>query len=107
MVDPQAIVTVLHMTVSAVEELFRIGLLKGGRRRKNTTRHARRAHISELIEFKKHYISATDAAAEFGLASPKLLVEALTERGVQPVVRTFRNISCVYRRQDIEKAMST
>ncbi|WP_281410473.1 TniQ family protein [Rhizobium laguerreae] len=92
----------LDVTGSTVEELFKVGLLLGDLRREDAKHHARRASKEEIDEFKKTYISAEEVAPKLGTVTNKL-VKKLDRLGVEPVLRGFKNMAKIYRREDLEK----
>ncbi|UIK14496.1 TniQ family protein (plasmid) [Rhizobium leguminosarum] len=92
----------LDVTGSTVEELFKVGLLLGDLRRENAKHHARRASKEEIDEFKKTYISAEEVAPKLGTVTTKL-VKKLDRLGVEPVLRGFKHMAKIYRREDLEK----
>ncbi len=92
----------LDVTGSTIEELFRVGLLKGDPRRENAKHHARRASKAEIDEFKNTYVSAEEVAPNLGTVTTKL-VKKLDRLGVEPVLRGFKHMAKIYRREDLRK----
>ncbi len=95
----------LDVTGSTVEELFRVGLLTGEPPRENAKHHARRASKAEIDVFKNTYISAEEVAPRLGTVTTKL-VKKLDRLGVEPVLRGFKHMAKIYRRDDLEKHLS-